>query len=101
MIYVFWTCKNKEEAEKIVSELLDRRLIACASIFPGTESIYRWKGKIEKTTESKIILKSISKYFEEIQECIRSQGSYEIPEITQVNIDKVNPLYLSWVLESL
>lgn len=101
MIYVFWTCRNKEEAKEIIFELLDRRLIACASIIPETESIYRWEGKIEQALESKVILKSLSKYFEEIQGYIISRCSYEVPEITQVNIAKANPLYLSWISESL
>lgn len=42
MIYVFWTCSNGEEAKKITYLLLNERLIACASILPEIESIYRW-----------------------------------------------------------
>ncbi len=32
MIYIIWTCANKTEAKQIIRGLLDKRLIACASI---------------------------------------------------------------------
>ncbi len=67
LIYVFWTCQDKQEAKKIIRALLDQRLIACASILPEIESIYRWEGKVEESQETKVILKTMSKHFNAIQ----------------------------------
>lgn len=100
MIYIFWTCKDKVEAKKIIHGLLDKHLIACASIFPEIESIYGWEGKIEESTEVKVILKTRPHHFDEIQKTILSECSYEVPEIVQVNIAQGNPKYLSWVEHS-
>lgn len=97
MIYIFWSCHNEIEAKKIVHQLLNRRLIACASIFPEVESIYWWEGKIEESNEVKVILKTDSKHFDTIQNVIQTQCSYEVPEIVQIDIVKGNPRYLSWV----
>lgn len=97
MIYIFWSCQNKVEAKKIIRQLLEERLIACASIFPRVESIYRWEGKIEENEEVKVILKTDSKHFDAIQNIIQAQSSYEIPEIVQVEIQRGNPRYLSWI----
>ncbi len=99
MIYIFWTCKDREEAKKIIFGLLDKRLVACASILPEVESIYRWEGKIEEGKEAKIILKTQSEHFDAISNYIIEKGSYVVPEIIQVNIAKGNPRYLSWVEE--
>ena len=99
LIYIFWTCRDKQEAKKIIHQLLDQRLIACASIMPRIESIYRWKGTIEEAKEIKVILKTASHHFDAIQSAIRTQGSYEVPEIVQVDIDRGNPHYLSWIAE--
>lgn len=99
MIYIFWSCRDKTEAKKIVHQLLDQRLIACASIFPEVESIYRWEGKIEENNEAKVILKTDAKYFDAIQKTIKTQCSYEVPEIVQVDIVRGNPRYLSWIAE--
>jgi len=99
MIYVFWTCRDKMEAKKIIHQLLNKHLIACASIFPEIESIYRWEGKVEENQETKVILKTMSNHFDAIQSHIQSECSYEVPEILQVDISRVNPLYLSWVIQ--
>ena len=97
MIYIFWTCKNKEEAKEIIFGLLDKRLIACASILPEIESIYRWQGKIEEGKEAKIMLKTQAKHFDLICNYIVENGSYQVPEILQVDVSKGNPRYISWV----
>lgn len=97
MIYIFWTCKNQEEARKIVHGLLDQRLIACASILPEVESIFRWDGKIEDVKESKVILKTQKRHFDPICGYIVENGSYEVPEILQVDVPYGNPRYLAWV----
>jgi periplasmic divalent cation tolerance protein len=99
MIYVFWTCRDKQEAKKIIHGLLNERLIACASIFPEIESIYRWEGKIEESQEIKAILKTLPKHFTAVQSYIQKHCSYEVPEILQVNIEQGNPRYLSWVAQ--
>ena len=97
MIYIFWSCRDKIEAKKIIHQLLNQRLIACASIFPGVESIYRWAGKIEESEEVKVILKTDPKHFDSIHKMIQTHGSYEVPEIVQIDISRGNSRYLSWI----
>lgn len=97
MIYIFWSCRDKIEAKIIIHQLLEQRLIACASVFPEVESIYRWEGKIEESTEVKVILKTELKHFDAIQDTIKLQCSYEVPEIVQIDITQGNAKYLSWV----
>lgn len=99
MIYIFWTCRDKQEAKKIIHGLLDQRLIACASIIPEVESIYRWEEKIEESQEVKVILKTLNKHFNAIQNYIQKHCSYEVPEILQVDIVQGNSRYLSWVAQ--
>lgn len=97
MIYIFWTCRDRDEAKKIIHRLLDERWIACASILPDVESIYRWEGKIEESREVKVILKTISKHFSSIEQCILKHGSYQVPEIAEIHVDQVHPRYSAWV----
>lgn len=99
MIYIFWTCKDSGEAKRILRDLIEKQLVACASIFP-VESVYRWAGKIEESMETKVILKTQEIHFESISNYIQSQCSYEVPEIVQVNIQKGSLRYLQWVLDS-
>jgi len=97
MIYIFWTCRDQEEAKRIIHSLLNQHLIACASILPEVTSIYRWEGKVEESKEVKVILKTQPHHFDVIRTYIEANGSYEVPEILQVPISQGNPRYLSWV----
>lgn len=97
MIYIFWSCRNKTEAKQIIHALLNKKLIACASILPEVESIYRWEGVIEEGSEVKVILKTLARHFEAVQHVIQTQCSYEVPEIVQVAVAQGNARYLAWV----
>lgn len=99
MIYIFWACRDTAEAREIIRKLLDERLIACASILPEVESIYRWKGKIEESRETKVILKTTPDHFTSIQRAIEVHCSYEVSEIVQVEVAACSPKYLAWVEE--
>ncbi len=99
MIYIFWTCKNRQEAKTIINQLLDQRLIACASILPEVESIYRWQNAIEESFETKVILKTLKPHFKAVQSHIQTHCSYEVPEITAIEAIEANSTYLQWVKE--
>ena len=99
MIYIFWTCRDKPEAKKIIQGLLDQHLVACASIFPEIESMYRWQGKIEEGREAKVMLKTLSEHYDASQSYIQTHCSYEVPVILQVDVVQGNPRYLAWVSE--
>ncbi len=98
-VYIFWTCANETEAKNVARELLEKRLIACASLVPGVTSLYRWEGKVEEDEEVKVILKSQGKHFANIRDFIQAESNYEVPEIVQVDISQGSPSYLAWIME--
>ena len=99
MIYIFWTCRDAEEAKRVARALLEKRLIACASILPQAESLFRWDGKVEEAREAKVLLKTRKGLFEQVAEVIRKLGSYETPEIVEIEAGRANPAYLEWVMK--
>ena len=77
----FVTCKDSEEARKIASSLVGKKLVACANIIPSIESIYRWKGKVEESNETLLILKTRESLQEKVVKEIENMHSYELPAI--------------------
>ena len=57
---VLTTAANSEEAARLGRTLVEERLVACATLLPAIESIYRWKGRIESSVESMLLLKTNS-----------------------------------------
>lgn len=99
MIFVYITCRDREEAEKISKHLLKKRLIACANFFP-IESLYWWKGKIEKSKEFVIIAKTLEMHYPKIKKEVRAIHSYEIPCIEKIKTD-ANSEYRKWLKSEL
>jgi periplasmic divalent cation tolerance protein len=94
MSYV--TCKNEEEAKKIASHLLDRRLVACANIFP-VKSMYWWEGKIEKANEVALVMKTQEGHKESIIKEVLALHSYDVPCVEFFDIKDGNPDYMEWI----
>src|SRR3989344_1565893 len=89
------TAKSKGEAEKIISALLKKRLIACANMFP-VKSQYWWKGKIEKSSEYVIIAKTRKEKEKKIIAEVKDIHSYEVPCIVFYDI-RGSKNYLEWI----
>ena len=94
------TFPDQEAARDISSELVTKKLAACANILPGVESIYRWKEKIESGNETLVLFKLCEDRQSAFQEKLRSLHPYEVPEIIFVPISSGLPEYLRWVTEN-
>ncbi len=95
--FLYVTAENTLEAQRISKHLLQRKLIACANIFP-VESVYRWKGKMREGKEAVVILKTMKNKVAAVRKEIEKIHSYEIPCITEIEV-KPNGKYGKWLLQ--
>ena len=96
MEFIYITCKNQKEAEKIAKALLSKNLIGCANILPSV-SLYHWKKKLKKKKESILICKTFGEKFSEIERVVKKLHSYEIPLIASLDVEDVNPEFNKWL----
>jgi periplasmic divalent cation tolerance protein len=100
-VVVLVTCKNVAEARRIGRAVVTARLAACANVLPGkVESIYRWRGKVERARETMLLLKTTRRGWAKLRDAIRGMHSYEVPEIVAVPIAAGLDEYLGWVGKS-
>jgi periplasmic divalent cation tolerance protein len=96
-VVVLSTCGSPEEAEKIARELVSQRLAACVSIVPGVRSLYQWKGAVEDSQETLLLIKSTRELFPRLKTELSRLHSYEVPEIIALPVvDGAEP-YLAWM----
>jgi periplasmic divalent cation tolerance protein len=96
-ILVTTTASTKEEAAKIATALLERRLAACVQVVGPIESHYWWNGKIEQAGEWLCIIKTVRARFPAVESSIRANHSYEVPEIVACPIEEGSESYLRWL----
>ena len=97
---VLITARDIDEAEKISSHLLEQKLIACANIIPGIQSLFWWQGKIDKAKEVLLVIKTKGNLFAKIVPAVKSVHSYDVPEIIALPIIDGYQTYLRWLNES-
>lgn len=97
LILVHTTCADRDEAERLAGDMVERRLAACASVGQPVVSIYPWQGSIERDTEIPLTLKTTRSAFEALRRRLVERHSYEVPELLAVDVADGHSEYLQWV----
>jgi periplasmic divalent cation tolerance protein len=97
---VLVTCGSTTEARKIGRALVEKKLADCANIVPGVESIYRWKGNVERAREVLIIIKTMANRLPVLEREVKRLHSYDVPEFIVLSVIAGSRNYLAWLHES-
>lgn len=93
----FVTVGDRQTAEKITAGLLDERLAACVSAVPGVESSYRWKDRVERSSEILLIIKTRRALREDVIQFVKRHHPYTVPETVFAEIAAGSQEYLDWL----
>jgi periplasmic divalent cation tolerance protein len=97
---VLVACGSVREARRIAREAVDMRLAACVNILrTPVESVYRWKGRIERAREFLLLIKTTRSRLGDLEKIIRKLHSYEVPEMLTLQIAEGSEPYLRWLDE--
>jgi periplasmic divalent cation tolerance protein len=90
------TYPDKDSAKTAAKILVEQKLAACVQLLP-IDSIYSWQGKICEESEVMLLIKTRTALFNEVAEAIKSNHSYQVPEIVQIPIIGGSSEYLGWI----
>jgi periplasmic divalent cation tolerance protein len=97
ILLVFCTCPDRRTALDLTTHLVEKRLAACVNISAPITSVYRWQGKVERSEEYLLSIKTSAARYTELEQEIRKRHPYELPEIIAVPIEQGLTDYLKWV----
>ncbi|GEM_PF-317057 len=95
LLYI--TTSKIEEARKIGTALVEARLVACANIIPGLESIYWWQGSVVNDSEVLLVVKTRAEHVEAVIDKVKELHSYTCPCVVAMPILAGNPDYMRWL----
>jgi len=96
-ILVLTNLPDSVSAEKLAEALIREKLAACVNMLAPCISMYEWQGKLEKTTEIPMLIKTTIPCYPALEAAIIELHPYELPEIIHVPITGGFNAYLSWV----
>jgi periplasmic divalent cation tolerance protein len=87
-------------ADELARSLVRDRVAACVNVIPAIRSHYRWKGRIESSTESLLVLKIPREGSEDVPTRVAERHPYDVPEVLLLDVVDGLPEYLRWVVDS-
>jgi periplasmic divalent cation tolerance protein len=94
------TCPSVALARKIARAVVGKRLAACVNtLLSPVESVYTWKGKVERAREYLLVIKTTAKCLSALEKEVKRLHSYDVPEFIAVPISEGSEEYLSWLEE--
>jgi len=94
---IFTTTNKLAEGMRISHILLNKKLAACVKLFENVRSFYWWKGKIESANEIQLMIITQKNLVEKVFSEIKKIHSYEVPEMIEIQIGRINKDYLDWI----
>ncbi|HAD14385.1 MAG TPA: divalent-cation tolerance protein CutA [Saprospirales bacterium] len=92
------THPDEATARQIANTLVERRLAACANIFP-ISSAYWWQGAVQQESEWVSLVKTRLELEITLEKAVQELHPYEVPCIMRLEV-RANEAYEKWVEES-
>jgi periplasmic divalent cation tolerance protein len=97
---VLVTAPDLDVARQLASAILKARAAACVNIIPGLESHYWWQGKLDRSSEVLLLIKTSKAKLKALQKLVLEKHPYDTPEFVAFPASMVAEKYLAWVHES-
>ncbi len=94
------TVATQEQAQSFAQTLVSERLVACAQIEGPLESIYHWNGKVDRSIEWRVVLKTMLDREPQLRKRAFDLHPYEVPQWLIVVAQPGFTGYESWVQQS-
>ncbi len=97
VLLVVTNLPDRAAAERLADILVERKLAACVNILAPCRSVYRWKDAIQRDEEHPMLIKTTAERYPLLEQAIRAEHPYELPEVIAVPLEGGLPEYLQWV----
>ena len=96
MRVIYVSCRAGD-ARDLAERLVAERWVACASIVPRVESVYRWEGRVEREEEAMLWMETADDRADAAVARIAELHDYDVPKIVTFEAARSTPAYAEWV----
>jgi periplasmic divalent cation tolerance protein len=99
ILLVITNLPDRAAAERIAEALVTEGVAACVNVLAECTSIYHWEGKLNRTSEVPLLIKTTKTAYPRLEETLRKLHPYELPELIALPVSAGLPEYLNWVVQ--
>ena len=96
-LLVLTNLPDAASAKKIANALIESRAAACVNVLAECHSVYRWQGQVETAAEIPLLIKTTVANYPLVEQIVRAQHPYAVPELIAIPITHGLPAYLDWL----
>ena len=98
--FVYVTVKDEDEGLFIAQKVVEKRLVACANLYPQIKSVFNYQNQIQIQDEAVLILKTTIYAYDELKRFIIKIHSYDDPCVLKLPIEDGAADFMSWIKDS-
>jgi len=98
---VLITASGQDEAARIAEAIVAEKLAACVNIVPAVQSVYMWKGTVERDQEALLVVKTSRARFERLAARVTELHSYDVPEVIALDVEQSSLPYAVFLADAL
>lgn len=99
ILLVISTITDIDKGKWLAHQVVDKQLAACCNIVPGITSVYRWQGELCEDQECLLVMKTVKTRYKQLQDFIRENHPYDLPELIALPVNTGLEEYLTWVTQ--
>lgn len=99
MIVVQTTVGNREDAQRLITEVMAKQLAACCQQL-SISSTYWWEGQVHTLDEIQLSFKTVAEAWEPLETLLQAAHPYDTPEIIALPVNAASESYRVWVEEN-
>lgn len=94
---VYVAAASHAEADAIAAAAVGERLAACANILGDIQSVFVWRGAVQREREVALILKTAADRVDALTSRIRALHSYDEPCVVALPIVGGSTSFVDWI----
>ena len=99
MIFIYVPCHDLDTAKTIARTLVERRMAGKVDIMP-TNSVTRVNGDVTEAAGATMIIKTIDKHVQGIEDVVRENFHEGIPCVATISLYRLNRDFKDWLINA-
>jgi periplasmic divalent cation tolerance protein len=100
MVFIYTTCKDVKEAERLGTLIIEKKMAACVDFWP-ISSCYNWEGSFQCVSQAMLLVTTFESKLESINTIISDNHTYSVPLIAGVDVRRINHPYKEWMMREI
>jgi periplasmic divalent cation tolerance protein len=90
------TLNDEDGGSRLARAVVEGKLAACVQLVQ-IRSVFSWEGAVDDAREVLVLMKTRTEVYERLEQFVRDNHPYQVPEILQIPVTGGYAPYLSWV----